>query len=161
MRHLFIAALIFSMFTGCAQQQKEASLFDRLGGTEGITSIVDDVVATHQENPTIKAVFLPYNDEPERLAVIKKHTVDFFSAGGGGPIQYTGRDMPTAHKGMNISPAEYMAVVDDIMLVLDQHNIDEETKKDVLAILWSLKGMIIGQFILILPIVTGISFLTR
>ena len=46
---------------------------------------------------------------------------------------------------MNISPAEYMAVVDDILLVLDQHNIDEQSKKDVLAILWSLKGMIIAQ----------------
>ncbi len=145
MKNLFIVALFISALTSCAQQHDQTSLYDRLGGKEGITSIVDDVVATHQKNPTIKAVFLPYNDEPERLAVIKKHTVDFFSAGGGGPITYTGRDMPTAHRGMNISPAEYMAVVDDIMLVLDQHNIDEQSKKDVLAILWSLKGMIIGQ----------------
>ena len=53
--------------------------------------------------------------------------------------------MPTAHEGMNISPAEYMYVVDDIMLGLDEHNIDEESKKDVLAILWSLKGMIIEK----------------
>jgi len=146
MKNLIIATFLFFAFTSCAQQPpKQSSLFERLGGTEGITSIVDDVVATHQKNPTIQAVFLPYNDDPERLAAIKKHTVDFFSAGGGGPITYTGRDMPTAHRGMNISPAEYMAVVDDILLVLDQHNIDEQSKKDVLAILWSLKGMIIAQ----------------
>jgi hemoglobin len=53
--------------------------------------------------------------------------------------------MPTAHKGMNISPAEYMHVVDDILLVLVKHKIDEESKKDVLAILWSLKVMIISK----------------
>lgn len=146
MKNLIIATFLFSMFTACAQQPPaQASLFERLGGTEGITSIVDDAVAAHAINPTIKAVFLPYNEDPERLAVIKKHTVDFFSVGGGGPVTYTGRDMPTAHRGMNISPAEYMAVVDDILLVLDQHNIDEQSKKDVLAILWSLKGMIIAQ----------------
>ena len=46
---------------------------------------------------------------------------------------------------MNISSAEYMHVVDDILQVLDSHSIDEESKKDVLAILWSLKGMIIAQ----------------
>jgi len=38
-----------------------------------------------------------------------------------------------------------MAVIDDILLVLDNHNIDEQSKKDVLAILWSLKGMIMEQ----------------
>jgi hemoglobin len=53
--------------------------------------------------------------------------------------------MPTTHKGMNISPEEYMHVVDDILQVLDKHKIDEESKKDVLAILWSLKGMIISK----------------
>ena len=46
---------------------------------------------------------------------------------------------------MNISPTEYMHVVDDILKVLDKHNADDETKKDVLAILWLLKDMIISK----------------
>jgi len=144
MKHLFITVLIFSMFTSCAQQAPP-SLYERLGATEGITSIVDAAVAAHMENPVIKARFLPYNDQPERLAVIKQHLVDFLSAGTGGTAEYTGRDMETAHAGMNISPAEYMALVEDFMVVLDKHNIDEESKKDMLYISWSLKGMIIGQ----------------
>ncbi len=120
-------------------------LFERLGSTAGITAIVDDVVDAHMKNPSISARFLPYLEQPEKLAVIKRHTIDFFSAGSGAQIAYTGRDMPTTHKGMNISPAEYMHVVDDILQVLDKHTIDDESKKDVLAILWSLKGMIIAQ----------------
>ncbi len=121
------------------------TLFERLGGTSGITTIVDEVVDTHMHNPAIAKRFLPYLETPEALAMVKKHTVDFFSAGSGGDAQYSGRDMPEAHKGMNISNSEYMEVVDDIMLVLDKKNMTEETKKDVLHILWSLKGMIIGQ----------------
>ena len=120
-------------------------LFERLGGTTGITTIVDDVVKAHMKNPAISARFLPYNEQPEKLAVIKKHTIDFFSAGSGGPVAYTGRDMPTTHKGMNINPAEYMYVVDDILMVLDEHKVDEASKKDVLFILWSLKDMIIAK----------------
>lgn len=122
-----------------------AILFERLGGTNGIIAIVEDVVLAHMNNPAISARFLPYTEEPERLALIKKHTIDFFSAGSGGQVDYTGRDMPTTHKGMNISPAEYMYVIDDIMTVLDNHKKDDETKKDVLAILWSLKGLIIAK----------------
>ncbi len=121
------------------------NLFERLGGTPGVTSIVEDVVEEHMNNPSIKVRFLPYKEQPERLAVLVKHTIDFFSAGAGGPVTYTGRDMPTTHKGMNISRAEYMYVMDDILKVLDEHKIDEESKKDVLAILWSLKEMIIAK----------------
>ncbi len=123
----------------------ESTLFERLGGTQGISLIVDDTVEAHMNNLAINARFLPYKEQPERLAILKKHTVDFFSAGSGGQVGYTGRDMVTTHTGMNISPEEYMHVIDDIFLALDKNDVTEETKKDVLAILWSLKGMIISK----------------
>jgi hemoglobin len=50
--------------------------------------------------------------------------------------------MVQAHRGMNIDATEYMAAIDDIMLVLDRHQVDEQSKKDVLAIAYSLKGEI-------------------
>ncbi|MBU3928728.1 MAG: group 1 truncated hemoglobin [Bacteroidetes bacterium] len=121
------------------------TLFERLGGTPGITAIVDDVIEAHMNNPAINARFKPYQDQPERFAKIRQHTIEFFSAGSGGPVEYKGREMPTTHQGMNISAAEYMHVIDDIMGVLEKHNIDEESKKDVLIILWSLKQTIMSK----------------
>lgn len=120
-------------------------LYERLGGAPGITAIVDAVVEAHMCNPEINARFIPYRDKPEQLASIKRHTVDFFSAGSGAAIAYAGRDMITTHTGMNITAAEYMHVVDDILSVLNDRQIDETTKNEVLAILWSLKGMIMGK----------------
>ncbi|PKA84165.1 hemoglobin [Ulvibacter sp. MAR_2010_11] len=121
------------------------TLYERLGGKEGITLIVDDTVAAHMNNPAVSARFLPYHEQPKRLAVIKQHTVDFFCAGSGGPEAYSGKDMITTHTGMNISPSEYLHVIDDIFLALDKNSVSEESKKDVLAILWSLKDMIIAK----------------
>lgn len=121
------------------------SLFERLGGSDGITKIVDATVKNHMNNPFVNARFLPFLERPEHLAIIKQHTIDFFTAGSGGPNNYKGKDMVTAHTGMNISPAEYMHVVDDIFDALNENNIDKASKKDVLAILWSLKGMIIAK----------------
>ena len=121
------------------------TLFERLGGSEGIAKIVDDVVESHMINPKVSARFLPYKEDPERLTAIKNHTIDFFSAGSGGPATYKGREMTETHKGMNISAAEYMHVTDDIMGVLENHKIDDESKKDVLAVLWSLKETIIAK----------------
>ncbi len=121
------------------------TLFERLGGRDGISMIVDDTVENHMGNPNVNARFLPLQDNPEQLAIIKSHTIDFFVAGSGGPASYGGKDMVSAHKGMNISAAEYMHVIDDIFMALDKNAIDEDSKKDVLAILWSLKGMIMAK----------------
>lgn len=142
---LFALIAITGLVSAQSAPTESNSLFDRLGGTPGITAIVDDVIEAHMNNPAINARFLPYLDQPERLAVIREHTIDFFSAGSGGPVAYEGRDMLSTHKGMNISAAEYMHVMDDIMGVLDKHHIDEESKKDVLAILWSLKETVMSN----------------
>ena len=121
---------------------ESASLHERLGGADGITALVDDIVSAHMRNPAIKARFLPYAETPEHLAEVKRHLCHFLGAGCGGPEQYTGRSMPDAHRGMNISETEYMAALDDIVDTLTAHGIDERTRNDILAIAYSLKGEI-------------------
>jgi hemoglobin len=115
------------------------SLYERLGGTPGINTLVEDIVARHMDNPTIRARFRPYLDSPEKLAQTKRHLCAFLESGGGGPAQYNGRSMPDTHRGMNINEAEYMAAMDDILDALRQHQIDEQTQREVLAIAYSLK----------------------
>jgi hemoglobin len=115
------------------------SLYQRLGGATGISSLVDDIVEAHMSNPAIKARFLPYREVPDTLAKVKRHTCNFLGAGSGGPEKYDGRSMPDAHRGMNINEQEYMAAVDDILDTLVRHKIDDQSRKDVLAIVYSLK----------------------
>ena len=120
-------------------------LFDRLGGVSGISTIVDQSVEAHLNNPAISARFLPYMEQPERLAIIRQNTIDFFSTGSGGSATYSGKDMPTAHRGMNISLEEFAHVADDILKVLDKNKIDDASKAEVLYILWSLKDSIVAK----------------
>ncbi len=119
------------------------SLFDRLGGTPGISALVEDIVGLHMENPVIRARFRPYLEQPEKLAATKRHLCAFLEAGSGGNAQYTGRSMQDAHRGMNINETEYMAALDDILQTLRKHAIDQQTQNDVLAIAYSLKGEIL------------------
>lgn len=123
----------------------KTSLFERLGGSAGIRTLVDDIVNRHVENPRILARFRPYLDQPERLAQIKEHTCEFLEAGSGGKASYTGKSMIDAHRGMNIDDGEYMAVTDDIIAALRGRNIDEQTQKDVLMIAYTLRGDILRQ----------------
>ena len=115
------------------------SLYERLGGATGIAQIVEDVMANHLRNPLIKTRF----ENIEDLERAKRMAREFFCAGAGGPETYTGKDMIAAHKGMNISEQEYLAATDDIMDALSKNKMGEDTVKDVLAILYSLKGQVI------------------
>lgn len=122
-----------------------STLYERLGAATGIHRLVDDIIEAHMHNPVIQQRFLPYREKPEELDQAKAHLRTFLGMGSGGPEQYEGRSMPEAHRGMNINATEYIAAVDDIMAVMDRHSMDEQTKKDVLAIAYSLKDEIIRQ----------------
>jgi hemoglobin len=116
------------------------SLYSRLGGAEGIRRIIDDVIAAHLRNPVVSERF----KKAEDLGRLKVKAWEFFCAGAGGPEIYTGKDMISAHKGMNVTDAEYDAVTNDILSALKKNRIDDATARDVTAILNSLKEQVIG-----------------
>lgn len=118
------------------------TLYDQLGRSEGIAALVDDIVDAHLRNPVIKARYEPLAQDPEKFEEAKKHLRNFLGTGSGGPEDYSGRSMPETHRGMNISAGEYMAACDDIMNTLEAHDVDQQARKDVLFIAWSLKDEI-------------------
>ncbi|MDR9395440.1 MAG: group 1 truncated hemoglobin [Roseovarius sp.] len=127
------------MNTSVAEKLGTVPLYERLGAAAGIERLVDASIDGHMRNPAIKARFLPYRDAPDRLAELKQHLCRFMAVGTGGPDEYDGRSMPEAHRGMNVSEAEYMAATDDILNAMDGHGYDRALRNEVLAILYSLK----------------------
>jgi hemoglobin len=117
------------------------SLYDRLGGARGIEAIVDDLVALHLSNPLIKARFASFT--PEKLPALKRNLCDFFGAGSGGAEIYAGKDLVSAHKGMNINEQELVAAIDDVVVALDKNGVGQQEKNEVVAILYSLKNEVL------------------
>jgi len=111
------------------------SLYENLGGAEKIKIMVDDIVDAHLENSIIGPRFRPYLERPEYVDQVKQHMCDLLGMGSGGPEQYSGRDMETTHEGMNISEEEFVAALDDILMVLQNHGIDDKDQNEVLGML--------------------------
>lgn len=125
--------------------EKEETIYQKLGGEEGVSVIVDDIVAKHLENEKIQHYFIVLKEDPEYFNQFKKHVKDFLGAGTGGGTEYTGRDMIGAHKGLNLSESDFLEAIDDILYVLDEHKVDRSSRNELLATLYSMKGAIIGQ----------------
>jgi hemoglobin len=119
------------------------TLWDRLGGTAGVTKVVDDLVAQAIEDPKVNLLRGKKLDA-KGMAMFKDGIVAFISEATGGSIKYTGKDMKTAHAGLKITAEEFDAFGEMLVGVLKknkvaQADIDElmkivgATKKDIVA----------------------------
>ena len=114
------------------------SLYERLGGTEGISNIANDVIDNHMVN---KAIAPRFSDSD--VAAIKKSAATFFIAGTGGPNVYSGKNLLTAHKGMNISATEFMAVLDDALAALEKNGVGQREQEEVLFAFYSMRSQVV------------------
>ena len=123
----------------------EKTIYEKLGGEEGISGAVDQIVARHLENEVIKQYFIPLTEDPVYFEQFKQHVKDFLGAGTGGGTEYTGRDMVGSHAGLDISEAEFLAAIDDILFVLDDNKVDRASRNELLATLYSMKDAVMKQ----------------
>lgn len=114
------------------------SLYQRLGQTEGITALVDEAVDRHAVNPLLAPRF-----SGKDLTHAKQMGAQFFCMGAGGPQRYEGRDLRTAHAGMNISEQELIATIDDFVAAMQSQRVGATEINEVVAILYSLKGEVL------------------
>lgn len=62
-----------------------------------------------------------------------------------GPCMYRGRSMAEARRGMSITDAEFVALVEDLVKSLDKFRGLAQEKSELLSALGGMKGQIVGR----------------
>lgn len=114
------------------------SLYERLGGKPAITAVVDQFVANVAADSRINGRFAT-TDIPK----LKGHLVDQVCHATGGPCTYQGRDMKRTHVGMQITTADFGALVQDLVAALDKFNVPPTEKNELLGLLGPMKQDIV------------------
>ncbi|MGH3034270.1 MAG: group I truncated hemoglobin [Gaiellaceae bacterium] len=115
-----------------------ASLYERLGGIEAITSVGDSFVARCAGDGRINRKF-----ERSEIPRLKKMLVDQVCEAAGGPCTYTGRDMKETHAGMGVTAGEFDALVEDLTATLDEFSVPSAEQVELLAVLAPLRDDIV------------------
>lgn len=141
--YLLLAGALF--FTACKKTEEEApkSLYVRLGGNAAITGVIDQFITNVAGDSRINIFFADAAADPARLNRLKLNLVNQVGMATGGPEKYSGLDMKTAHKGMNIQDADFNALVDDLSKALDKFSVPTTEKTELLTALAGLKGDIV------------------
>ena len=143
---LTLAAVFTALTLGaCAMMpgEPEPSLYKRLGGRDGIATVVDDFVANVVADARVNTRFKGL--QPPAVFKLKSNLSDQICDATGGPCSYLGRDMKTTHTGMNVSDAEWNATVEDLVKALDKNKVGDREKSELLGVLGPMKGDIVGR----------------
>jgi hemoglobin len=140
---VIIFAMALTILTACAPSPSKpahASLYRELGGTEGITHVVDIFLARVDKDLRINLFFEKTDHKDLRDLVIAQ-----FCEASGGPCKYIGRSMEESHSGLNLTDADFNAFVEDLVLSLDEVKVPKTTQDKLLALLGPMKPQVVGQ----------------
>jgi hemoglobin len=115
-----------------------ATLYERLGGLDAITAVVEDFVARCADDGRINGKFVR-TDIPR----LKKMLVDQVCEAAGGPCTYTGRGMRETHDGMQVTAGEFDALVEDLVATLDHFDVPKAEQGELLGLLGPLRDDIV------------------
>jgi truncated hemoglobin YjbI len=118
-------------------------LYDRLGGIDAISAVVDQFLANVVGDNRINGFFAATVADAERVKALRQNLIDLVCVGSGGPCEYKGQDMRNAHRGMKINDAHFDALVEDLVKALDQFNVPVTEKAALLGVLAPMRGDIV------------------
>jgi hemoglobin len=115
-----------------------ATLYERLGGLDAITAVIEEFVARCADDGRINGKFVR-TDIPR----LKKMLVDQVCEAAGGPCTYTGRGMRETHDGMQVTAGEFDALVEDLVATLDHFDVPKAEQDELLGLLGPMREDIV------------------
>ena len=140
----FVMGGLRTPFAQGGGEQKQQSLYDRLGGLAPISVVVSDFIdalvpdTVLNANPAIdaarKRVPAPY---------LKYHVTALVCQATGGPCQYQGRGMKDSHARLNITAKEWDRMVTIFKEILAKHKVPAKETQELVEIVGTTRADIV------------------
>ncbi|WP_271271505.1 group I truncated hemoglobin [Aliamphritea hakodatensis] len=119
----------------------EKALYERLGGYDAISAVVNNLLPRLQEDALLGRFW--QNRGIDGINREKQLLIDYLCSAAGGPVLYTGRDMKVSHEGMHISEQDWNAFQGHLNETLDFFSLPAAERNDVLAFIDSTRSDIV------------------
>ena len=117
-----------------ATASAHASLYDRLGGADGVAAISGSLIDRVAHDPVLGRSF-----KDSKLDRIKRLLAEQICDLSGGPCRYSGDSMREVHAGHHISEAEFFGMVADLRAVLKERHVSQGATNELLRLLAPMK----------------------
>ncbi len=97
-------------------------------GPQGVSRIVDEMLARVTTDPRTKEIFAA--TDMERLRRVLKEQIVYIL---GGKVDYTGRDMKTAHRDQGVQQTDFNILVEHLQTAMDHEHVAFRAQNRLLA----------------------------
>jgi hemoglobin len=119
-------------------QQATTTLYEEVGGESAVREIVDDFYQRVLADDTVNQFFAHTDMEKQR-----RHQTAFISFALGGPKEYTGKSMETAHSGLNLQPEHFDAIAKHLSEAMANHGVSSDGINQAIAKVATLKSAVL------------------
>ncbi len=117
-----------------------SSLYEKIGGEAAVDAAVDVFYRKVLADDRISHFFDDIDMDRQR---VKQKA--FLTFAFGGPANYSGKDMRAAHARMNLTEADFTAVMENLGGTLKELGVPDELIAEAAAIATSVKGDVLNQ----------------
>ncbi len=132
---------VFLTSSVIADSNMEKSLYERLGGYDAVSAVVDDFAAKLFDDPVVGARFFGMSDDSREG--FRQKNKNLVCAATGGPCKIISRSAATTHGGLGLKASEFNIVAQHLVDTLNKFNVPEKEHDELMAIIASLRPDIV------------------
>ncbi len=136
-----IALLGFVLALSATALAQEKSLYERLGGYDAISAVVDDFAAKLFVDPVVGKRFFGMGDDSRQG--FRQKNKNLVCKVTGGPCKVISRPAAVVHGGLGIQASEFDIVVNHLVDTLKKFEVPEKEKQELLTIIGTLRPDIV------------------
>lgn len=140
---IVIGISMWALASIVAQEKQTKTLYERLGGYDGISAVVDDFAERLFKDDKISQFFRGMSTDTKEA--FKQKNKNLLAAVTGGPAKVISRDAKTAHAGLKITEGDFKVVAGHLKDTLDKFKVPKKEQDEVFAIIDKLKPDIVER----------------
>jgi hemoglobin len=135
--------LVATGFLSDANAAEEKSLYDRLGGYNAISAVVDVFADSLFADSRINQFFVGMSDDTRKS--FKQKNKNLLCNVTGGPCQVISRPAEQAHHGLGITAGDFEVVAGHLKETLEHFKVPAHEQGEVFSIILSLRSKIVDR----------------
>ncbi len=138
-----VVAAIFALaaFTAGTSVAQEKTLYERLGGYDAVSAVVDDFAGKLFKDPVVGARFFGMSDDSREG--FRQKNKNLICNVTGGPCKVISRSAAKTHGGLGIKASEFDIVAQHLVDTLNKFKVPEKEHKELMAIIATLRPDIV------------------
>jgi hemoglobin len=124
-----------------AQAAEQQSLYERLGGYDTISEIIDEFLEKMFADPQVGKYFIGMGTDTREQLRQKNKLLMCKSTGG--PCKIINREMKLAHAGLGVTDSDWQVTVSHLAGTLESLKVGEQEQRELLLMISRLKEYIV------------------